>query len=242
MARKRNTPRLISGLILLTVSSLAPTGLAQDLPADDPVVATHDALLDTTPILVGDVRASIRAARRNLDRKVRRAAYESVVPQAERLATQQPGPESAELLTVALLGADRYPEALDAARGWVISSPESWQAQHYLGLAHSATEGYEAAVAPLIRAMELAPAANRNRTVARSLGFAFEKLRRFEEAQAVYRSIGDDASVTRMQANIETLASLEEIDDGTVCIEPYTLHEETERLEAALKALEEPSP
>ena len=234
--------RLIVGCLLLGIPSLATPGSEQDPSSGKPKAAQLEASPEAAPILADDVRARIRAARHNLNRQVRRAAFEAVIPAAERLAAQQDGPESSELLAVARLGAGRYREAQDAARRWVSQSPRDWRARHYLGMALTATEDYKAALAPLVRAMELAPAERRNRSVVRSLGFAFEKLHRLEDALAVYRSAGDEASAARVQENMETLASLDKIDHGIVCIDPYDWREEGERLEAELKALEEPSP
>lgn len=188
-------------------------------------------------ILADEVRSRIHAARSLRKRAAKKASYEAAIPIARQLAEQQPGAESSELLATALLGAGRYLEGQHTARQWVARSPGDWLAQSYLGNALTATEDYESALAPLERALDLAPTHRKN-GVARSLGFALEKLKRLEQALAVYESAGDERSAVRVRENIETIASLSNVEDG--CWEPALRREEAEQLEKELKALEDP--
>ena len=235
--------RLLAILLLISNGGVPTPVSAQDPPpTQTPATATTPpaASLSDPASLADDVRRRLRAARQIRGLKAKRAAFEQAIPAAERLAEQEPGPESLALLTVLRLGARRDPDALESARRWSAHDPDEARALLYLGMALSANQDYEAALAPFERVMALEPAEISKTTIARSLGFALERLDRFADALAVYENAGDESSAARIRQNIETRASLDEIDDGIVCVEPDLKREEAERLEEELKALEDP--
>ena len=187
--------------------------------------------------LEAQVSALIRQARRTRQRTAKRQAYEAAIPQAEKLVSMRPEPGTYSLLADAQLGANRLVEARTTSELWTASDPQSWRAHLVLGQSWYLARDYLAALAPLERAFSLAGAEADRKAVARSYGFVLEKLRRLEEAVAIYEQVEDANSAARVRENILVLESMENapLYHGP----PPGFDEEARRLEEELRALEE---
>ena len=231
-------------LLALVLLMTTPAWSDESPPKPDPQTEQLkvDESLDAAR-LEGEARARLRESRMTRNRQDRRAKAAEAVPSAQQLYLLRPDAVSLELLTQIQLMAKQYPEARETAETWARWRPEDFLAQFLLGQALIMTDGYESALPPLQRAIDVAADDKESRSAGKSLGFALEKLERYPEAIAAYESAGDDASVLRAQENqsLRTRSVLlpEDAEDGTICLDWRELEKEAERLEAEMEALDD---
>lgn len=236
-------------VVALSAVATFPTAVVADTPAtpSSPTVPAREEPPDDAhrdlEILEQDVRDLMRLARSESARKDRLVGFLRAVLPARELVSRRPDAASRELLLTATLGARLYEEAEKAAVDWIREEPPDWRAHFYLGQARNGLLLFEEAIGPLESAAVLAREEHSRPLVARSLGFSLEKLKRFEDALAVYEAAGESASAARVRENMESLAGTHTVLGGCVLWadnpEFEAMEEEARRLEEELRKLEE---
>jgi tetratricopeptide (TPR) repeat protein len=184
------------------------------------------------------VQALIREARENPAQKS--SSYATAVEQAKVLAGQNASYENILSLGEAQLGAKRYAGAIDSFQKAAAKKSGDWLAFYYASQAQTALGQYENASASLKKALATNPSAQNQRRVYKQIGFVDEKLKNYEEAKAAYAKAGDQASLARVEKNMQIAQENQKISAENQRIEE--MRKEQQDLEKQLKDLKQGAP
>ncbi len=129
------------------------------------------------------------------------ATYAKALPSAKRYAELDSSYSAQLTYGEVLLGAKRYEEATTALKSASSKSPNEWLPNFYLGQAYTSLDSFDAAEAPLRKALSQASKADDVRMINRQLGFTYEKQKKFGEAIQFYEKAGDASGVARVREN-----------------------------------------
>jgi tetratricopeptide (TPR) repeat protein len=162
-------------------------------------------------------------------------AYEKAEAAAQALVSARPTYDNLLLLGEVQLGAKSYDAAVDTLTKASAQKANDWLPLFYLGQALAAKQQFVSAEQPLRKALELATAADDQKTVWRQLGFVHEKQKKYEESIAAYQRAGDSGGVARVEENKRIAEENREIEEHNQMVEE--LADEAKALEEELKSL-----
>ncbi len=184
------------------------------------------------------MQALIRSARENPSQKS--ASYAAAVEQAKVLVGQSPTYDNLLSLGEAQLGAKQYQGATDSFQKAAAKKPGDWLAYYYASQASTALGQFESAEAALKRALSTGPSAQNERRIYKQIGFVNEKLKNYDEAKVAYSKAGDQASIARVEKNMQIAQENQKISAENQRIEE--MRKEQEDLEKQLKDLKQGGP
>lgn len=182
------------------------------------------------------INALVRAGRESSDN----SSYVRAIEPARALVSASGSYENLLLLGEVQLGAKQY----DAAAATFVQaagrSASEWLPHFYAGQAYTASGNYGEAESALKRGLSVASQAADKSRIWRQLGFVYEKLKNLEQAKLAYRSAGDAASVSRIEANEQIARHNEEAEKEAEAVR--RLKAEQEKLREQLQQQGAPPP
>lgn len=173
------------------------------------------------------IAAGTRAARLATG-DTKRALYQQVAEVAKQLAEKRGGPQGALAAGEALMGAQRYDEAM----AWFERSGlDNALIDYYKGQCHLGKESWARAEALLRTALQKQPDASLRRQIYNSLGFLLDKTQRYADAAMAYQEAGQGNKVAEMRDKQAKAEQNRKADEEKKRIE------ELERLQAEYKRL-----
>ncbi len=184
------------------------------------------------------IQALIRDARENPSQKS--SSYTTAVAQAKALVGQSANYDNLLSLGEAQLGAKQYSGAVDSFQKAAAKKPSDWLAFYYASQAQTAIGQFANAGSSLKKALATSPPAQNERRIYKQIGFVNEKLKNYDEAKAAYAKAGDQASLARVEKNMQIAQENQKISAENQRIDE--MRKEQQDLEKQLKDLKQGGP
>jgi len=184
------------------------------------------------------VQALVRQAREDGSKKG--TNYTRAVDQAKALVAADASYAHLLLLGEVQLGSKQYQGAADSFQKAAAKKSNDWLAFYYLSQAQTALGRYADAESALAKSLAASPSSQNEKRIYRQIGFVNEKLKNYDEAKVAYTRAGDQASVQRVQKNMEIAEENQGIEAHNREIEQ--MRAEQEKLEQELRELEKGPP
>lgn len=182
-------------------------------------------------VLKAYVKALLLKGRESRDAE-KQASYRKAIEIAQQLVAKSGSYDNVLTLGEAQLGAKAYRDAVatfERAKGMKAGE---WLPSFYIGQGQTALEQYSQAEATLNTALRGATG-EAQRQITRQLAFVYEKQKKYDEAIAAYRRIGDQGGVTRVESNKRTEAENAAIQEQNELLKQ--LEEEQKQLQQQMK-------
>lgn len=129
------------------------------------------------------------------------ATYNKAIDSAKRYSELDKKFSSRLTYGEVLLGAKKYTEAITVLQQAAQMSGSEWLPNFYLGQAYTSLDRFDAAEAPLKKALGQTSKAEDQKMINRQLGFTYEKMKDYGQAISYYQRAGDSAGVARVEEN-----------------------------------------